>query len=221
MTSQPHTFDDAREGKTSQGAISVHGPYPAWHERFLSMLPAIRQHAEIRFRDINPELRQELVQETIARSLCDYLRLLQRGKEFVGQAGPLARYAVVQVKQGRKVGGRLNVRDVGSEYCRRRNSLKLQSLDEIQPSGGWTEALVHDRRWTPADVAAARLDVSEWLATLPARTRAIAERLALGESTQNAARLFNISRSRVSQIRRELERGWRRFQGELMPTQRT
>ena len=79
--------------------------------------------------------------------------------------------------------------------------------------------MAEDRHWTPADTAAARMDVSAWLATLPARTRELAERLALGESTQNAARMFGISSGRVSQLRRELERGWQRFQGELPPTQ--
>jgi hypothetical protein len=219
MTLQTRTFDTAREGDTNQPANAGCAPCPTWHERFLSMLPAIRQHAEIRFRGIGCELRQELVQETIARSLCDYLRLRERGKEHVGQAGPLARYAVAQVKQGRKVGGRLNVRDVGSRYCQRRKSVKLQSLHEKHVDGAWTEILAEGRRWTPADAAAARLDVSEWLATLPGRTRELAERLALGESTQNAARMFGISCSRVSQMRRELEDGWRRFQGELLSTQ--
>jgi hypothetical protein len=123
------------------------------------MLPAIRRHAEIRFRGIGSELRQELVQETIVRSMCDYLRLRERGREHVGQAGPLARFAVARVKEGRRVGGRLSVSDVGSEYCRRRKNVKLQSLHETGFDGVWNEILAEGRRWTPADAAAARLDV--------------------------------------------------------------
>jgi hypothetical protein len=215
MALQTRTLDTAREDDSRQPAIAVCAPCPTWHERFLSMLPAIRRHAEIHFRGIGCELRQELVQETIARSLCDYLRLLERGKEHVGHARSLARYAVAQVKQGRRVGRRLNVRDVGSKYCQRRKNIKLQSLHEKHFDGAWTEILAEGRRWTPADAAAARVDVSEWLTTLPGRTRELAERLALGESTQNAARMFGISCGRVSQMRRELEYGWRRFQGEL------
>ena len=219
MTLQTRSLVTARESENSQHVNAACGPCPTWHARFLLMLPAIRQHAEIHFRNLGHELRQELIQETIARSLSDYLRLRARGKEHVGQAGPLARYAVAQVSHGRKVGGRLNVRDVSSTYCQRRKHIKLQSLSGKELDGAWNDVLADDRRWTPADAAAARMDVAEWLNTLPDRTRALAERLALGESTQNAAQLFGISCGRVSQLRRELERGWRRFQGELSPAQ--
>ena len=53
----------------------------SWQHRFLELLPKIRRHAQIRFRAQAPELRDELVQETIARALLDYLRLVERGKE--------------------------------------------------------------------------------------------------------------------------------------------
>jgi hypothetical protein len=219
MTVQSRTLDTVREYNSSPPAITVGVACPLWHKRFLSMMPAIRRHAEICFRGLDGELRQELVQETIARSLCDYVRLRERGKEHVAQAGPLARFAVAAVKQGRRVGRQRNVRDVGSKYCRYRNGITLQSLGERQVNGSWCEILADGRHWTPADAAAARLDIREWLTTLPDRTRELAERLALGESTQNAARLFGISCGRVSQLRRALEHRWRSFQGELPATQ--
>jgi hypothetical protein len=218
MTSQSRTLDTAREDNSKPPTTAGGAPCPSWHARFLSMVPAIRQHAEICFRGLGGDLRQELIQEVVARSLCDYLRLRERGKEHVAQAGPLARFSVAAVKQGRRVGRRRNVRDVGSKYCRYRNGIKLQSLGERQVNGSWCEILTDCRRWTPADAAAARLDIREWLTTLPDRTRELAERLALGESTQNAARLFGISCGRVSQLRRALEHGWRSFQGELPST---
>ena len=67
---------------------------------------------------------------------------------------------------------------------------------------------------TPADIAASRIDVREWLQTLPRRSRRLAERLATGESTSGAAQMFGISPSRVSQLRRELYGAWNTFQGE-------
>jgi hypothetical protein len=45
--------------------------------------------------------------------------------------------------------------------------------------------------------------------------------LAMGETTTDAARKFNLSRPRVSQIRSELKLSWEMFQGEVlqpMPT---
>jgi hypothetical protein len=188
---------------------------PSWHAVFLRLVPRIRQHAQIRFRHANPADREEAVQEVVARSLIQFLRLLELGKEHLIFAGPLARYAISQVRGGRRVGGKLNIRDVSSPYCRARKDVRLDSLQRFeQASGQWQEILVEDRGATPADIAATRIDVREWLQTLPRRSRRLAERLATGESTSGAAKMFGISRSRVSQLRRELHCAWNTFQGE-------
>src|SRR6185436_56192 len=119
------------------------------------------------FRHLSPELREELVQETIARALLDYLRLVERGKEQIARAGPLARYAVAQVRRGRRVGGRLNIDDVSSDYCRQHKDVSLESLDRRDEiSGGWQEILVANRHSTPAEIAAVRIDMYQWLETL-------------------------------------------------------
>ena len=160
---------------------------PRWHENFLRLVPRIRQHAQLRFRGLNPADREDAVQEVVARSLLEFLRLLERGKEHLIYAGPLARYAVAQVRGGRRVGGRLNIRDVSSPYCRARKGVSLSSLDRWDVAAGrWEEVLVEDRRTTPADLAAARIDIRAWLHTLPRRSRRLAERLATGESTSGA-----------------------------------
>ena len=83
---------------------------PAWHADFLAFLPAIRRHARLSFRNAAPELRQELVQETIANSLANYARLAERGKQDVAFPSALARYAVAQVRAGRRIGNRLGSR---------------------------------------------------------------------------------------------------------------
>jgi hypothetical protein len=188
---------------------------PTWHAAFLRLVPRIRQHAQIRFRHVNEADREDAVQEVIARSLIQFLRLLELGKEHLIFAGPLARYAVAQVRGGRRVGGQLNIRDVSSQYCRARNGVSLDSLDRVdEASGQWQDVLVEDRRATPADIAASRIDVRDWFQTLPRRSRHLAETLATGESTSGAAKLFGISRSRVSQLRRELHQAWNTFQSE-------
>jgi RNA polymerase sigma factor (sigma-70 family) len=182
------------------------------------MLPKIRRHAAMRFRALSSELREEMVQETIVRALFDYLRLVERGKGHVAFATPLARFAVAHVRQGRRIGGRLNSKDISSEYCRNRNGLELESLDsQDDAEGSWREVLVEDRRSTPANVAAMRIDVEQWLKTLPNRSRQLMERLVMGESTSDTARLFGISPGRVSQLRRELCRAWYAFHGEDVP----
>lgn len=204
---------DRRDVEPPSSLASVTQPH--WHTMFLGLVPRIRQHAQIRFRHTNPADREEAVQEVIARSLLQFLRLIELGKEHLIYAGPLARFAVAQVRGGRRVGGELNVRDVSSSYCQARKGVLLDSLNRYDDaSESWQEALVEDRRATPADLAAARIDVREWLETLPERSRHLAEQLATGESTSCAAKRFGVSSSRVSQLRRELECAWNTFQGE-------
>jgi hypothetical protein len=191
-------------------------PLPEWHAAFLRLAPKIRQHARVRFRNLNPVDREEAIQEVIARTLLDFLRLVEGGKGNLAYAGPLARFAVAQVRQGRRVGGRLNIRDVSSQYCQSRKSVSVKSL-HCHALPGWHEVLVEDRGCTPAEIAAVRIDFREWLGTLSKRSRHLAERLAMGESTSSAASMFGISAARVSQLRRELHRAWNAFQNEPMP----
>jgi hypothetical protein len=215
MTKQLNSNSGRTDVKSGQPNEAVHGTKnPDWQSDFLTLLPSIRRHAKLRFRYLSPELQEELIQETIARALLDFVRLLETGKGNRIYAGPLARYALFQVCGGRRVGGRLNIRDVSSGYCQHRKDVSLTSLEHFDSSGEWTERLVEDRSSTPADIAAARIDVCEWLKTLPQRSRRLAERLATGESTRAAAEMFGISAARVSQLRRELQDAWQAFQGE-------
>ncbi len=54
---------------------------PTWHAAFLVMLPRIRQHAQITFRKVRPELRDDLVQEVIVNAYVAYARLVELNKE--------------------------------------------------------------------------------------------------------------------------------------------
>jgi FixJ family two-component response regulator len=92
----------------------------------------------------------------------------------------------------------------------------MKRLDRFnRRKGQWREVLVEDRRSSPAEIAATRLDFADWLKTLPTRDRQIAETLAIGETTGRVARMFRISAARVSRLRCELRENWRKFVGEL------
>jgi hypothetical protein len=112
------------------------------------------------------------------------------------------------------VGTPLNVDDISSVHCQRQRGFRVRSLDRREPSGTWKEVLVEDHRAGPAEVAASRIDIEDWLDELPRLKRGIAETLATGETTSVTARQFNVTPGRVSQIRRELEVDWADFQGE-------
>ena len=150
----------------------------------------------------------------IANTFVAFQLLVQRGKIELAYPSALAWFAVRQVREGRRVGGRLNVRDVLSGYAQRRKGLTVQSLSRPARGGRWEDLLVEDRRSTPADVAACRIDFQNWLKRLDRRRRALALRLAGGESTTDAAHHFRLSLARISQVRQELRTSWRTFQGE-------
>lgn len=184
-------------------------------EQFLAMLPLIREQARHAFRNERPERREELIAEVVANCWVAYVRLIDRGLHDVVYPTPLARFAIRQTRDGRRVGSKSNIKDVGSEYAQRRQGFTIESLDRFdRETGQWREILVEDRHAGPDQTAAARIDIGEWFASLPRRKRSIATTLATGEATKTAARKHRVSAGRISQMRREFQESWAEFQGE-------
>jgi len=188
---------------------------PAWHRQFLAMLPMIVRHANLSFRHLDPEGREDAVTEVVANAFCAFARLVELGKADIAYASPLARYGVAQVRDGRRIGSKLNVRDVTSTYCQRLKGVVVERLDHFDPEeNAWQEIVVEDRHAGPAAIVATRLDFDAWLQSLPKRLRKIAAVLATGETTSATARRFRVSDGRISQMRKELCNSWRWFTGE-------
>ena len=186
--------------------------------QFEELLPAIKRHARVVFRDSPASEREELIAETVANCFVAYVRLIERGLNDVIYSTPLAMYAIKQIRCGRRVGARLNVRDVTSEYAQRAKGIRVERLDRFDSEEvSWREVVVEDRTAGPADIAATRIDFAAWLRTLTPRLRRIARTLATGETTKNVARKFHLSPARISQLRSELRNAWLAFQGELAP----
>jgi hypothetical protein len=187
----------------------------ASHIRFLAMLPAIRRQAHIAFREVRPQLREELVQEVVASSFATYARLVELGKEELAFPYPLARFAIGQVRAGRKLGNPLRIREVTSEYAQRHNGFQVERLDYFDDEENcWQEIVVEDKRATPADIAACRIDFASWLRLLPSLRRKIALALASGETTSATAKKFGVTPARISQLRQWLKDSWEAFQGD-------
>ena len=190
-------------------------PRRRWHRQFLALLPQIVRHAKVVFRHLKPEARAEMVQEVVCNAMQAFVRLVQLEKTSIAYAAPLAAYGCRQARDGRKVGGHLNVKDVSSSYCQRLKGVVLERLDSFdEDENAWSEVLVEDRRAGPADIARTRIDFSDWLDSLSRRDRRVAEFLAQGETTRAAATRFKVSDGRISQLRRELARSWQRFVGD-------
>jgi hypothetical protein len=191
---------------------------PAWHAKFLAMLPAIRRSAQISFRKCRPELRSELIEETIANCLVAFSRLVELGKEDLAFASALARFGVAQTRAGRRVGSSLNIRDIMSSYAQHRKGFQVERLDYFdEEENCWQEIVVQDKRATPAEIAACRIDFAEWMRRLSHRQRKIAMALATGETTKGAAKRFAVSPARISQFRSEFRTSWFAFHGEVAP----
>ncbi len=185
------------------------------HATFLKMLPKIQRQARIAFRCMPAEARQEMVEEAVANAFVAYVRLVERGKEHLARPSPLARYAVAQVRSGRRVGGRLRIRDVLNSYAQQRKNIRVDRLDNFDSEeNGWREIVLEDRRAGPAEIAACRIDFACWLRLLPVRQRKIAMSLATGATTTEAARQFKVTPARISQMRLWFRQTWEAFQGE-------
>jgi hypothetical protein len=183
--------------------------------KFEELLPSIREQANFAFRLFPIVDREEFVAEVVANAFCAFRRLEQRRKGELAYASPLAQYAIRQVRKGRRVGAKLNVRDITSPYCQAMKGVKIERLDQYDKrSRQWEEIVVEDRRCGPAETAITRLDFATWLRALPPLQRRIAMTLATGETTTAAAIKYGVTPARISQHRRELRESWLSFQTE-------
>ena len=193
-----------------------HYNHDAVNQQFEQMLPRIRLMALGAFRDRNQDLKDELTAEVVARAYAAFVRLAKQGRADIGYATPLALFSIKQVKSGRRMGAKLNIKDVSSEHAQMNKGIAMWRLDRYNKRKClWKEAIVEDRRSGPAEIAAMRIDFEAWLATLSRRDRRIAKTLAAGETTGATARKFGVSPSRISHMRTQLRRAWQVFQGEL------
>ena len=190
----------------------------SWQSGFQRILPTVRALARYAFQHLSAEARDEAVQETVCCACIAYAQLFRRGRADAVKPTSLARFAILRCRGGREMGQRRNSHDALSTYARRRQLIRVGSLQFCESqAGGWSEVLVEDPTVTPADLAASRIDYPAFLATLDARRRQIAETLATGETTLHTAHLFGISPTRICQFRQEFRAAWDRFVGNEGP----
>jgi hypothetical protein len=84
---------------------------------FESILPAIRRCAAYAFRRMRRSLREDLIAEAIANAYVAFAKLIKRGLATLVYPTALARFAVRQVWDGRRVGSRRCAGDLLAEYA--------------------------------------------------------------------------------------------------------
>src|SRR6185436_6775216 len=132
-----------------------------WQSNFVAMLPEIEQKLRLAFCRLDPEAREDAIEEGAVHSLLAYVRLVEQGRAEVATPSSLAWYSSRHVKRGRPAGGRMNGKEPLSRYGQISNDIEI----ERQPSN-WIDAMVEDKRATVVDQVAAKLDVGAWFATL-------------------------------------------------------
>ena len=109
--------------------------------------------------------------------------------------------------------GQDSSRDVMSPVAHRRHGIYLQSLSAPNDPANdlVADALTECTRCRVPDLAHVRVELPRWLMRMSARNRRFVARAAEGNTTSDLARMFQISKPRISQLRRELASSWKAF----------
>ena len=182
-----------------------------WQDYFLLLLPRIESYASRAFRHLDSESRSEAVSDVIANAWVAFARLAKVGKASLAYPTVLARYGVAQFREGRRVGTPTNTRDVTSPAAQRKHQHHVTSIHHRDADESWKTIAVEDKSTGPAEIAQFRIDFNEWLDSLSLSHRRLANKMCEGRSTSELSADQNVSRGRISQVRRELEDSWRQF----------
>ena len=185
-----------------------------WQTNFLSVLPTVQTHAQVCFRRLQPEAREDATAETVARAFVDYGCLAKRHRLSHAYPSTLASFAVQRVRGHRHVGWRQTAKDVFSPVAQKKHGFGLSTLSPWDNAeGSWRDVVVESKRVSPADTAVFALDFAQWFQKWSKRHRRIINALASGERVTDVAGRFQVSLARISQLRRRYQRSWERFQG--------
>lgn len=156
--------------------------------------PVVLRDARWRFRN-DPDRETK-----IADALSVAWEIFQAAQEKAF-ASVVSRFAIGRVVTGRQF--RQTVRSLDGPQ--RRAGTKAQRMDfdvsDVSRTGD-----------DPADLAALRIDFLEWFSTeLSTREQAICRAFLMGERTSDVAKQFGLSKTRISQFRREFVGRWQAF----------
>jgi hypothetical protein len=200
------------------------------HARFLVILPRVELHGRIYFRHLGPHRKADALQEMRALAWKWFLRLHERGRDPADFVTSFATLLARAVNSGRRLAGMERAKDVMNRAAQRRHGFRVEPLpattrashEELYgaPRGQQChdafEERLRDNTVTPvADQVQFRIDWPAWLATLTGRERRLIRAMALNERTLDLSRRFEVSPSRISQLRAEFYLDWHRFLGDL------
>lgn len=189
-------------------------------ERFLAILPIIRRHAQIYFRNLPClDTREDRIAETIALAWRWFLRLSEQGKDASQFPMAFAILVALSVRSGRRLAGSERARDAMSPVAQRRGSFGMERLGdcEMLNRAPFQDALADNTQTPPDEQAMFRIDFRAWRSSHGERDRRIIDALMIGERTLDVSRKHGISPARVSQKRRQFRNRWLALNGEQDP----
>jgi hypothetical protein len=191
---------------------------------FLRYLPAVNKHAAVKFRNLSAVDREEAIAEAMSAAFVNVHNSLRNGRASKLTPSSLADYAVLHVCFGKHVGGsRDGANDVLSPRARSRHGFRLLGLpwdsphaydcvtDPAEPV--WRNRLLENRRTNVADLAAFRMDWSEFLGRQHDRTRRAMAMLAAGHRQVEVAEELRVTPAAICQRIKKAEREWLTWQG--------
>jgi hypothetical protein len=197
------------------------------HDQFVALLPKLHTHAAIYFRGIQcPDRKADTINEMIALAWRWFLRLKEKGKDISKFTMVFVYLVAKAVKSGRRICGQEKSKDVLSRLAQQRHNFTVESLPTStrvahehlygEPHGQRKldsyEERLQDNLISPIpDQVQFRIDFPSWLATLTPRERRLIRAMARNERTSDLSKEFEVSPGRISQMRKEFQKGWERF----------
>jgi hypothetical protein len=194
--------------------------------RFLDLLPRIELHGHIYFRHLKSHRKADAIQEMRALAWLWYVRLINRGRDPQDFVATFVTLLARAVNSGRRLAGMAKAKDVMNPAAQKRHGFRVEALpgstrtfhDHLyaSPKGqelhdAFEERLCDNTVTPVVDQVCFRLDFPAWLETLTPRERRMIRAMIRNERTLDLGKEFEVSPSRISQMRREFQIGWTRF----------
>jgi hypothetical protein len=176
---------------------------------FEDRLPEIERLARFNFRHLDPDAREEAIQNAVVLAYLSWTRLAEVGKTGEDCFKTVVWWACKHTHRGRQGGGcgKRKAKCV-MDYARRRKG-------NVAIEGGIDLSYFVGRTATIPDAVAFRLDMPAFLATLTPRDREIAHDLASGMGTSEVARKRGVTPAAISQFRTRFRKKYDEFHAAI------
>lgn len=160
-------------------------------EMFARQVPELQRMAGASFRDMDPERRQEAIQNSIALAWKQFSSLIEQGRAEPKHVRSCLGFGIRQTRSGRLPQGKVKAKDITEHRRRGGVTFEQAALDSF----------VSDITPIP-DQVIFRLDVPAFLSRLSDRQQRMATDLMVGMTTSEVAEKYKVTLPAVSQFRR-------------------